>query len=556
MGIAVVLIVLGILVTAFELLSVSLIVPLVGAMINGPELLQTLAKKIPLINLGPLLAASNIVWLLAAFVWAVFVIKNAIAAVYYYLQAWFLQVLRVRLMTDLFDQELAKTYALHLQTEVSESVYLTTVHVNTLINVYMNSLLFFCMDLVLVAAMMIFLLILKPLVIVVLIVILGGIALLNQLWANYKIKAQAHRREASLMAIFSMIDEGFHAWRELTLYQSVGKFRDQLAKKGQQFLDDAIPIQFYQLFPRILIELLFVSFLLAFMAVQSLLNRNLAMAMPFISVFLVGMLRLLPSISRLSSSYLAIKAAQPSFLKVSEALEAAPPVQIDSPPTHPQPFTQTLQLQAVTFTHPNQPQPTLKNLTLTVKKGEHIAIMGRTGAGKSTLISLLTGLLAPDQGQILVDDQNIQDNLKSWWQTMKCIPQHPLVMQGSILDNITWGGFDPKTDQARLDQAISVAQLHQDLATFPQGIHSKITRKEQLSGGQIQRIGLARALYTHPQVLLLDEATSALDTPTETAFLTQLSTHYPNLTVIHITHRESVSQFCTRSLQLQAGTLV
>lgn len=182
---------------------------------------------------------------------------------------------------------------------------------------------------------------------------------------------------------------------------------------------------------------------------------------------------------------------------------------------------------------------------------ESIGVTGTTGSGKTTLVDLLLGLLKPQKGMILVDGRNVAENLVSWRKLIGYVPQHIQLWEGSIRENVAFGVPDEEIDDAKVVQALKLAQLYPLVESLPGGIEFRLSDDgNNLSGGQRQRLGIARALYHEPKMLILDEATSALDSETEKAFVEALEILSGKVTMIVIAHRLSTLNKCDRRLAI------
>jgi ABC-type multidrug transport system fused ATPase/permease subunit len=203
---------------------------------------------------------------------------------------------------------------------------------------------------------------------------------------------------------------------------------------------------------------------------------------------------------------------------------------------------------------PEQPW-VLRHAELTIRPGERVGIVGRTGSGKSTLVDLLMGLLEPTTGELLVDGEPLRgERLRRWRSGIAHVPQSVFLLDGTIAENIAFGLPARQVDWPRLEAAAERALLADVLRSLPQGLHTPVgERGVRLSGGQRQRIGLARALYRQAAVLVLDEATSALDTATEAQVLASIAALGAQVTVLMIAHRASSLVGCQRLIRIAHG---
>ena len=197
-------------------------------------------------------------------------------------------------------------------------------------------------------------------------------------------------------------------------------------------------------------------------------------------------------------------------------------------------------------------KPVLKNVNLTIKKNEFVGIVGETGSGKSTLVDLLIGLMEPNEGTITVDGKNINKNLNSWKKNLGYVSQNLYLLDESIKNNIAFGYKDNEIDKVKVENSIEKSQLSKFINNLKNGLDSKVgERGVKISGGERQRIGIARALYNDPEILVFDEATSALDLDTEKKLLETLIKFKKNKTFIFITHRTSGLSYCDRIFKIE-----
>jgi len=220
-------------------------------------------------------------------------------------------------------------------------------------------------------------------------------------------------------------------------------------------------------------------------------------------------------------------------------------------------FRRRIEVRDVSFAYPGSGRPSLEAVSLEIARGEPLGIVGTRGAGKSTLVDVLLGLLPPTEGCVCVDGRDIRTALRAWQRMLGVVPQHVFLIDDSIARNVALGLPPEAVDADRLAAAIATAQLADFVAELPAGIETVVgERGVRLSGGQRQRIAIARALYGDPQVLVMDEATAALDYETERALANAIDLFRREKTLVIIAHRLATIRHCDRLALLQSGRLI
>jgi ATP-binding cassette subfamily C protein len=288
-------------------------------------------------------------------------------------------------------------------------------------------------------------------------------------------------------------------------------------------------------------------------------SGDIAASAATLAVFLTGGLRLTASLLPLQSALLTIKQSIPASKTaldiISEPIQNSFQTSIDLSRTLSD--APNLKITDLSFTYRGSTQPTIRSVTLEIRGGDQVAIIGTSGAGKSTLVDLLLGLLDPQQGTIEIDGLNPKELINTQPGVFGYVPQRPGMVAGTIAENIALGVERFEVDPIKLERAITDAHLKDLIESLPEGVDTVLgKRKDELSGGQIQRIGLARALYTQPKLLVMDEATSALDASSESEINRALEAMRGKVTVLLIAHRLNTVQHSDSVFLLDEGKLV
>jgi ABC-type multidrug transport system fused ATPase/permease subunit len=262
----------------------------------------------------------------------------------------------------------------------------------------------------------------------------------------------------------------------------------------------------------------------------------------------------MPSANRIITSLQSLEFSTPVVKLFDEELNLLVPSPMCT--STPVPFLHELRLNGVTFRYPEAEKNILNRVGLSIKQGTSVGFVGSSGAGKSTLVNILLGLLTPTEGTVEVDGLDIRTNLRGWQDQLGYVPQSLFLIDDSLRRNVAFGLESDRVDDGAVWNAIRAAQLETFVKELPQGLETRVgERGVRLSGGQMQRIGIARALYHHPQVLVLDEATSALDHETESGVMDAIKALHGKMTIIIVTHRLTTIEHCDSVYCLKNGFL-
>jgi ABC-type multidrug transport system fused ATPase/permease subunit len=220
------------------------------------------------------------------------------------------------------------------------------------------------------------------------------------------------------------------------------------------------------------------------------------------------------------------------------------------------PVTREVRIDNITYHYPNSDKLIFDNASVSFPIGKSIGIVGSSGAGKTTVIDILLGLLNLQGGKVLADDVDIKTHYREWLANVGYIPQMIFLLDADIRKNVAFGIPEEEIDDDKLWYALKEAQLDEFVKTLPEGVNTGIgERGIRLSGGQRQRIGIARALYNDPEVLILDEATSALDNDTEAAIMDSVNRLHGKKTLIIIAHRLQTIEKCDMVYRVENGQI-
>jgi ATP-binding cassette, subfamily B, bacterial PglK len=310
--------------------------------------------------------------------------------------------------------------------------------------------------------------------------------------------------------------------------------------------------------PRYAMESLGMVLIAALAYVLSRHPGGIVTGLPVLGTLAIGAQRLLPALQQSHSAWATINGSSAALADTNALLDQQVSPDVLVPVKKPLPFQHSIQFAGVSFRYAENGPWILDDLTVVIPKGARVGLVGTTGSGKSTALDVLMGLLAPTEGQLLVDGQRIEsNNVRAWQQTIAHVPQSIYLADTTLTENIAFGVPRPDIDRGRVREAARQAQIADFIEHLPDGYDTLVgERGVRLSGGQRQRIGIARALYKRANVLVFDEATSALDNATEQCVMDAIGALNRNLTVLLVAHRLNTVRRCDVIIELEHGRVV
>jgi ATP-binding cassette, subfamily B, bacterial PglK len=404
------------------------------------------------------------------------------------------------------------------------------------------------------------------LIVLLLLVMLG----LTKLMQQYLAKWGKDGWQASGEMI-RILNHGLGGLKETRVIGCESYFQQQMEQQAAIFARNVTLVQSYGNMPRYIIEAFMLTFLVVFTLLFINLNRGGENLNAVLGIFALASIRLLPASGNLVSGLNVVRANTFAVeklyfdLKTLERENLITEIDIERDNgdlsfdfnTRAMSFDREIALERLTFQYPNSNRQALDEISLTIKKGQSIGIIGKSGSGKTTLVDVVLGLFEPQAGDIKVDGKSVYKDLRAWQNTLGYVPQSIFLIDDTLERNIAFGVPDYLIDRARLQKAIEMSQLEDVVAQLPNGIQTMVgERGVLLSGGQRQRVGIARVLYHKREVLVFDEATAALDTETEHLVTEATKALSGSNTIIIIAHRLSTLAHCDVIYQIDRGKVI
>jgi ABC-type multidrug transport system fused ATPase/permease subunit len=369
--------------------------------------------------------------------------------------------------------------------------------------------------------------------------------------------------------IIKSINHGLGGIKETRVLGCETYFLDQLEQHANFYAYNVSAAVSFNNLPRFMIEALLMTFLVGFTSLFVLFNQGSGNLVSVLGIFALASIRLMPAAANLLGALGTIRANTVSLDRLYLDLK-----ELENPlPQNPNYLSRNLEqvkdcrgtfsfrdkivLDRVTYRYPNASEDSLQGVSLSIKKGESIGLLGKSGAGKTTLVDVVLGLLTPQYGDIKVDEVSIYTDLRSWQNMLGYVPQSIFLIDDTLERNIAFGVLDDLIDRERVWKAVQTAQLSELIERLPNGLETQVgERGVMLSGGQRQRVGIARAIYHEREILVFDEATAALDNETEGFVTEAIKTLSGIKTMIIIAHRLSTLEHCDRIYEMGKGQII
>lgn len=362
--------------------------------------------------------------------------------------------------------------------------------------------------------------------------------------------------------LFKWISQTVQGIKEVKIATKEQYFVNEYKKCGQGYVNAVQRYSLYNNIPKLLIEAACVATMVGYMIYLVVAGVPTENMLTVFSTLAAAAFILLPCVNRINNQMNSIAYFEPFFMGVSDNLQdeiSGEKVDMTFATDEEEklPVKKAIELKDITYAYPGTEKLIFDHAQLTVPVGSSVGIVGASGAGKSTVVDILLGLLQVQSGVVLADGVDTRTQYRKWLKNVGYIPQMIFMLDDTIRRNVAFGVPEDKIDEERLWEVLREAQLDEFIKTLPEGLDTGIgERGIRLSGGQRQRIGIARALYNNPEVLILDEATSALDNDTEAAIMESINRLHGRKTLIIIAHRLQTIEKCDLVYRVEDGKAV
>ena len=536
--------------TVLEMFSLGLVVPIVGLLVN-PDYIQ----RFPIVRsiFGDLTTTQYVLVAMGLLV-GVYMLKTFFLIWKTWVQRGFSNSVTERIAQDLYKNYLRQPYAFHLERN-SAIMIRNSQQSASLMSGIIDPLLLIASEILVSGGLLVLMLLLEPVGSLSAIVVFGSFSVIFRRLTSRRIVKWGEALNFHKGMIIQHLQQGFGGVKDVKIlgredYFIAGYNRDL---SGNAYVERRFAV--VTTLPRFSMELLTIICLGILVSLMVLSDKAVTDILPVLSLFGAAAFRLLPTLSQVTNSFMSININRPILNNLYADLAlTVPTIATQKASSN---LADRIDISSLSFQYANTTREVLSEVSINIRRGEAVGLIGSSGSGKSTLVDILLGLLEPTSGRVLVDGNDIHDNLRGWQDQIGYVPQSIFLTDDTLRRNVAFGLPKDQTDHNAVKSAIRSAQLEEFVASLPDGLDTIVgERGVRLSGGQRQRIGIARALYNNPDVLVLDEATSSLDTETEHGVMQAVQALQGEKTVIIVAHRLSTVEYCDRLYRLENARIV
>lgn len=508
----------------------------------------------------------------------VYLFKNSYVVFLAYVQSRFIYNKQAVFSRRLFTSYLYKPYTFHLQRNTAELIYKINDSVSKLFGGFLFFSLMFVIEIMTTAFILGILILMKPLP-----TILTGVVLVVTIVVFYRLFRRkmgelGKMRQLHGEQMMQWVNQGLGGIKEVKILGREDFFIREYEKNSLLYAGAERNFQVINQLPRSFLETICIVGMLLVVVLTMGRNGEFQTIIPTLSLFAVAAFRIIPAMGRIFNAATQIRYHSYSLDAVcndmtlldkvvplsEKKLSSAEDKKAFESETFYIPFSEkvisfdkTIELRDVYYQYPHAKRAVLNGISLTIPKQYSVGLVGPSGAGKTTIIDVIVGLLMPTQGEVLIDGKGIKDNLLNWQRMIGYIPQNIYLSDDTIRRNIAFGLADERIEEEQVWSVLASAQLENFVKSLPAGLDTFVgERGIRLSGGQRQRIGIARSLYHNPDVLVMDEGTASLDNETEWEIMQAVKNLSGKKTLIIVAHRLGTVKSCDRLFFIKDGEVI
>ena len=545
-----------------EILGVSLMIPLLSAIMDS-DIINTNTVISWVCGLLGINSHKNFVLVCVFALIAVFVFKDLFLMFQTYVQTRFVCNNRFATMKKLFHAYINRPYEYYLSASSGEIV--RVVQNDTLMAYRLfSTLLVMLSESIVSVALIITIFVIDWQMTTFVAIMMGMIILVISKGIKPIMKKAGRERLAEGASTNKWLLQGISGIKEIKVSNTERFFEENFETSGRKLIHAIKVDEVLNNVPKLLIEMVSVCSMLILIAIEIFLGRDIESLIPAFGAFAMAAIKLMPNANRIVNAISSISYNMSAVDKLLEQLDTLPKCKenVISDERREEKgvelaIEKTVELCNITYQYPNSEKKILDDASMVIPVGKSVGVIGTSGAGKTTAVDIMIGLLEPKEGKVLVDGVDIMKDYRGWLSHIGYIPQMIFMLDSTIRSNVAFGVNQEEIDDDRVWHCLEEAQLAEFVRTLPKGLDTVIgERGMRVSGGQRQRIGIARALYGNPDLLLFDEATSALDTETEAAVMESINSLHGKKTMVIIAHRKQTIEGCDIVYRVKDGKII
>ncbi len=520
-----------------EVFSIGLIIPVIMSIMN-----QDVSSAVPFLEPFFIFldgySSQEVIIFTSLILVLAYMLKNLYLIFFLNIEGNYLSKIEKNLKTKIFHKYLSHQHYTYFKTNSSKLLSNITMDVAIVVQAFKNFLILMA-EITVAIGIFALLFYVEPIMMLFnLAIIIVGLFFFN-LYSKQRVKNLSFSRKKNTDDLFLTLNNCFDSIKEINVFNKNLFFENIFNKSNHEIYKINKKFHVVQGLPKVFYEFIGVLLLMALIVIMTFSLKEKDIIIAFLALAGASAFRLIPSANRILVAYQYLGFAKKSLSLINQELKnnsldnINKKRQID--------FQNKIEFKNVSFKYKDRDSYVLKDVNLKINKSDKFLIYGETGSGKSTFIELLLGLLKPTTGSIEVDNNDVNLNFKEWCKHIGYIPQKVTLIDGSILSNIAFGIEENKIDFNLVKEAVSLSEISSLIERLPNGINTNVGEfGSNLSGGQIQRLGIARAIYRNPDMLILDEATNALDEEMEQKVFSNILEKFKDKALIIITHNKSL----------------
>ena len=537
------------------MIGIGIILPFLTLVLDKDLFLMQISKFVNLQGYS-LFFYDNIIILSILLFFLFFLIKNLILSLIFWEQSKFAFTLKAVISKTIFSRYMYSDYEFHIENNSSYLIRNITKEMHLFVNNIFVPSIKLVTEVFVVIAILFLLIYIEPIGAFCVFVFAILAVFLFQLITKKWLQKWGELRQIHEGFLIQKTQEGISGSKEAKILGREKEFIRQFSLHNDKLTENEQKQNAILNMPPLWLEVVGITGLSILLILLSTADFKPSNAIPILGVFAAAGVKLMPSASRILNSIQTLRTYRSTVELIYKEVKIDLKKDIEEENFDIKSFKE-IKFQNIKFSYPNSTKQILNKFNFKITAGNCIGILGSSGSGKTTFVDLLLGVLSPQKGEILIDGRNIKSILRKWQSNVGYVHQNFFLMDNTIRQNIAFGLPNQAIKQSKINRAIINSSLDKVIFNLPLGLDEYVgERGIKLSGGQMQRIAIARALYNDPSILIFDEATSALDEKTENGILNSIRKLKEEKTIIIISHRKNSLKFCNKIYSLKKGELI